>query len=172
MNSLCTQHVITGFQVPLPPVGVFRKYDKNFQETAVAHGELHHGWISHEAAITLINKQCTCGKSDSDDDFATVETALSSGEGLYVSEPVPMQVAPTFQVGWVTRRQFVKPLTCSFQMRLLPEEIPLPSSPRASAVRGCQRAVPSDPKVHWQMAKTLAARRKSIPYGGVAKQQQ
>ena len=36
-------------------------------------------------------------------------------------------------------------------MRLLPEEVPLPLSPEASAVRGRQRAVPSDPLVcrHW-----------------------
>ena len=54
-------------------------------------------------------------------------------------------------------------------MRLLPEEIPLPSSPEASAVRGRQRAMPSDPLVRRRMAKKLAARRKSLPYGGVAK---
>src|ERR1700753_3343558 len=54
-------------------------------------------------------------------------------------------------------------------MRLLPEEVPLPSSPEASAVRGRQRAVPSDPLVRRRMAEKLAARRKSLPYGGVAK---
>ena len=54
-------------------------------------------------------------------------------------------------------------------MRLLPEEVPLPSSPEASAVRGRQRAVPSDPLVRRCMAKKLAARRESLPYGGVAK---
>ena len=54
-------------------------------------------------------------------------------------------------------------------MRLLPEEVPLPSSPEASAVRGRQRAVPSDPLVRRRMAKKLAARRESLPYGGVAK---
>ena len=57
-------------------------------------------------------------------------------------------------------------------MRLLPEEVPLPSSPEASAVRGRQRAVPSDPFVRQRMAKKLAARRKSLPYGGVAKRSQ
>ena len=54
-------------------------------------------------------------------------------------------------------------------MRLLPEEVPLPPSPEASAVRGRQRAVPSDPLVRRRMAKKLAARRESLPYGGVAK---
>ena len=54
-------------------------------------------------------------------------------------------------------------------MRLLPEEVPLPSSPEVSAVRGRQRAVPSDPLVHRCMAEKFAARQKSIPYGGVAK---
>ena len=54
-------------------------------------------------------------------------------------------------------------------MRLLPEEVPLPSSPEASAVCGRQRAVPSDPLVRRHMAKKLAARRESLPYGGVAK---
>ena len=54
-------------------------------------------------------------------------------------------------------------------MRLLPEEVPLPSSPEASAVHGRQRAVPSDPLVRRRMAEKLAARRKSLPYGGVAK---
>ena len=54
-------------------------------------------------------------------------------------------------------------------MRLLPEEVPLPSSPEASVVRGRQRAVPSDPLIHQRMAEKLAARRKSIPYGGVVK---
>ena len=54
-------------------------------------------------------------------------------------------------------------------MRLLSEEVPLPLSPEASAVRGRQRAVPSDPLVHQRMAEKFAARQKSIPYGGVAK---
>ena len=62
-----------------------------------------------------------------------------------------------------------KPLTCPFQMRLLLEEVPLPSSPEASAVCGHQRVVPSSPLVCRQMAEKLAARRKSIPYRGVAK---
>ena len=54
-------------------------------------------------------------------------------------------------------------------MCLLPEEVPLPLSPEGSAVRGRQRAVPSDPLVCRRMAEKLAARQKSIPYGGVAK---
>ena len=54
-------------------------------------------------------------------------------------------------------------------MRLLLEEVLLPLSPEASAVRSRQRAVPSDPLVRWRMAEKLAARQKSISYGGVAK---
>ena len=61
------------------------------------------------------------------------------------------------------------PLTHSLQMCLLPEEVPLPSSPEASAVRGHQRAVPLSPRVRERMAKKLAARQESLPYGGVAK---
>ena len=55
-------------------------------------------------------------------------------------------------------------------MRLLPEEVPLPSSLEASAVRGHQRAVPSSPEVRQRMAEKLVVCQKSIPYGGVAKQ--
>ena len=54
-------------------------------------------------------------------------------------------------------------------MRLLPEEVPLPSSPEASAVCGRQRAVPSDLVVRRRMAEKSIVRRKLIPYGGVAK---
>ena len=54
-------------------------------------------------------------------------------------------------------------------MCLLPEEVPLPASPEISDVRGRQRAVPSDPLVRKRMAEKLAARRRMIPYGGVAK---
>ena len=84
--------------------GVCRKYNTNFQETGVAHGQLHHGWISHEAAILKINERCTCGTNDSEDEFKTVETVSSpSPVGTPVLlEPVPLQVIPTFQVRWVT----------------------------------------------------------------------
>ena len=54
-------------------------------------------------------------------------------------------------------------------MHLLPEMIPLPSSPEVSTVRGRQWAVLSNPKVRWHMAKKLAVRQESMPYGGVAK---
>ena len=151
--------------------GVCRKYNKNFRETGVAHGQLHRGWISHEAAILKINECCTCGASDSEDEFETVETVSSpSPVGTPVLlEPVPLHVIPSFQVRWVTRRDLCNLLTCLLQMRLLPEEVPLPSSPEVSAVCGCQRAMPSDPLVRRHMAEKLSARRKSIPYGGVAK---
>ena len=137
----------------------------------MAHSHLHQGWISHEAAILKINERCTCGASDSEDDFETVETAPSPSlvETPVVPEPTVPQVIPTFQVRWVTRRDLCNLLTCLLQMRLLPEEVLLPSSPEASAVRGRQRAVPSDPLVRRRMAEKLAAHRKSLPYGGVAK---
>ena len=67
------------------------------------------------------------------------------------------------------RRDLCNLLTRLLQMRLLPEEVPLPSSLEASAVRGRQRAVPSDPLVRRRMAEKLAARRESLPYGGVVK---
>ena len=85
-------------------------------------------------------------------------------------DPTPLQVFPTFQVRWVTRRDLCNLLTRLLQMCLLPEEVPLPSSPEASAVRGRQRAVPSDPLVRRRMAKKLTVRRELFPYGGVAKQ--
>ena len=149
---------LTGFKKQV--AGVFRKYDKNFRETAAAHSSLHQGWISHEAAITLINECCTCGGSDSEDEFVAMET-VSSPSPIRTSmllKPVPLQVVPTFQVGWVTQHLFVKPLTLPFQMQLLPEGVPLPSGPGASAVCGCQRAVPSSPFVRRCMAEKLAVR--------------
>ena len=95
--------------------GICRKYDKNFRETIAMHQTLHQGWISHEVAIALINQRCTCGASDSEDDFATMEMVSSpSPIGTpFIPEPVPLQVVPTFQVGWVTRCQFVKPIDLS-----------------------------------------------------------
>ena len=123
------------------------------------------------SAIT--NECCSCGADDSKDEFETVEMVSSPspvGTSI-IPEPVPLQVMPSFQVRWVTRRNLCILLTCLFQMCLLPEEVPLPSSPEASAVRGCQRAVPSDPLVRRRMAKKLAAHRESLPYGGVAKRQ-
>ena len=118
--------------------GVCQKYNQNFRETGVAHSHLHHGWISHEAAILKINERCTCGASDSEDDFETMETVSSPSpvRTPVIPDPVPLQVFPTFQVRWVTRRNLCNLLTCLLQMQLLPEEVPLPSSPEASAVRG------------------------------------
>ena len=85
-------------------VGVCRKYDKNFRETGVAHGQLHCGWVSHEAAILEINEHCTCRASDSEDEFETVNTVSSpSPVGTPVlPEPMPLQVMPSFHVRQVT----------------------------------------------------------------------
>ena len=93
------QNELAGFKKQM--AGVCRKYDQNFCETGMANSHLHHGWISHEAAILKINKWCTCGASDSEDDFETVETVSSpSPTGTPVlPEPVPLPVVPTFQVG-------------------------------------------------------------------------
>ena len=159
---------LTGFKKTM--AGVCRKYDDNFRRSRASGRHLHEGWILHEAAIEKINERCTCGV-DSEDEFETVETVSSpSPIGTPVlPELVPLQVMPSFHVGWVTRRDLCTLLTCPFQMRLLPEEVPLPSSPEASAVRGRQRAVPSDPLFRQRMAEKIAARRKSLPYGGVAK---
>ena len=95
--------------------GVFRKYDKNFRETAAAHQSLHQGWFSHQAEINLINERCTCRASNSEDEFATMESVSlpSPIETPVTPELVPLQVAPTYQVGWVTRHQFVKPIDLS-----------------------------------------------------------
>ena len=149
---------LAGFKKTM--AGVCRKHNRNFRETGVAHGHLHRRWISHEAAIVHINERCTCGASDSDDSLEIVEMVSSPSP---VGTPMlldltPLQVIPTFQVRWVTRRDLCNLLTCLLQMRLLPEEVPLPSSPEASAVRGCQRAVPSDPAVRQRMAEKSAAR--------------
>ena len=83
---------LAGFKKTM--AGVCRKYDNNFRETGVSVRHLHTGWISHEAAIEKINERCTCGASDSEDDFETVETVSSpSPVGTPVLlEPVPCQV--------------------------------------------------------------------------------
>ena len=104
---------LAGFKKTM--AGVCRKYDTNFRETGVANRQLHNGWISHEAAILKINERCTCGASDSEDVFKTVETVSSpSPVGTpHIPEPTPLQVIPTFEVRWVTRRRFVKPIDLS-----------------------------------------------------------
>ena len=104
---------LAGFKKQM--VGVCRKYDQNFRDMGVANSHLHRGWISHEAAILKINERCTCGASNSEDDFKTVETVSSPlliGTPM-IPEPVPLQVAPTYQVRWVTRRRFGKPIDLS-----------------------------------------------------------
>ena len=120
MSSKCTQHVITSFQAPSPPVktmaGVCRKYDTNFQEIGVSVRCCHTGWVSHEAAIEKINERCTCGADDSEDDFETVETVSSPspvGTPL-VPEQAPLQVMPAFHVRQVTWARFVQPIDLSF----------------------------------------------------------
>ena len=137
---------LAGFKKTM--AGICHKYDDNFRRNGVSARHLHKGWISHEAAIEKINECCTCGV-DSDDEFETVEMVSSPSpiRTPILPEPVPLQVIPSLTVGWVTRRDLCILLTCPFQMHLLPEEVPLPSSPEVSAVRGRQRAVPSDPLV-------------------------
>ena len=93
--------------------GVCRKYDDNFRKNGAAARHLHEGWISHEAAIEKINERCTCGV-DSDDNFETVETVSSPSpvRTPILPDPVPLQVMPPYQVGWVTRRDLCNLLTC------------------------------------------------------------
>ena len=89
---------LVGFKKTM--AGVCRKYDQNFRETGVAHGHLHCGWISHEATILKINERCTCGGSDSEDDFKTVETVSSPSpvRTPQVPELTPLAVMPAYQV--------------------------------------------------------------------------
>ena len=105
---------LAGFKKTM--AGVCRKYDTNFRETGVSLQQLHSGWISHEAALEKVNKRCTCGASDSGDEFETVETVSSpSPVGTPVlPEPVPLQVMPSFHVRQVTWAQFVQPIDLSF----------------------------------------------------------
>ena len=104
---------LAGFKKTM--AGVCRKYDDNFRQNGVASHQFHEGWVSHEAAIEKINERCTCG-IDSEDEFETVETVSSpSPIGTPVlPEPVPFHVMPSFQVGWVTRRDLCILLTCPF----------------------------------------------------------
>ena len=105
---------LAGFKKTM--AGVCRKYDTNFRETGVSVRHLHSGWISHEAAIEKINERCTCGASDSEDEFETVETVSSpSPIGTPVlPDLVPLQVMPSFHVRQVTWAQFVQPIDLSF----------------------------------------------------------
>ena len=103
---------LAGFKKTM--AGVCHKYDNNFRETGVSLRHCHTGWISHEAAIERINERCTCGTIGSEDEFETIETVSSpSPIGTPVlPEPVPLQVMPSFHVGWVTRRDLCTLLTC------------------------------------------------------------
>ena len=105
---------LAGFKKTM--AGVCRKYDNNFRQSGASARLLHQGWIFHEAAIEKINERCTCGANDSDDDFETVETVSSpSPVGTPVlSDPVPLQVMPSFHVRQVTWARFVQPIDLSF----------------------------------------------------------
>ena len=98
---------LVGFKKTM--AGVCHKYDDNFRRTGVSARRLHEGWISHEAALEKINERCTCGV-DSDDDFETMET-VSFPSPIGSPESAPLQVIPSFQVGWVTRRDLCILLT-------------------------------------------------------------
>ena len=103
---------LAGFKKTM--AGICRKYDDNFRRNGASARHLHEGWLSHEAAIEKINERCTCGADDSEDAFETVEMVSSpSLIGTPVlPEPVPLQVMPSFQVGWVTRCDLCDLLTC------------------------------------------------------------
>ena len=87
--------------------GTLQKHTQNFRETSTSQG-----WLSHETAITLINEWCSCGKDrdEDEDEFQSVETVSSpSPVGTpQIPEPVPLQVALIYQVGWITRLSFGK----------------------------------------------------------------
>ena len=98
---------VAGFKQQI--TNVFQKYDKNFREIAVSKGHSHRGWIAHEAAISLINERYTCGKGTEEEDFQSLGSTVSSPSPVgtpVIPEPVPLQVIPTFQVGWVTWHSF------------------------------------------------------------------
>ena len=85
-------------------VNICRKYDTNFREVEASERVTHCGFIAHEATISLINECCTCGK-DADTESLSFETPVSSPLPIgmpVLLEPVPLQVMPNFQVGWVT----------------------------------------------------------------------
>ena len=105
---------LAGFKKSM--AGVCHKYNNNFRETGVSVRHLHSGWISHEAAIEKINERCTCGASDSEDEFETVETVSSPSpvETPVLPDPVPLQVMPSFHVRQVTWARFVQPIDLSF----------------------------------------------------------
>ena len=85
---------LAGFKKTM--AGICRKYNNNFRETGVSVRHLHSGWISHEAAIEKINERCTCGASDSEDDFETGDSPFffvhreshTSGTGATPSDAV------------------------------------------------------------------------------------
>ena len=103
---------LAGFKKTM--AGVCRKYDDNFRKSGISARHLHEGWLSHATAIEKINERCTCG-ADSDDEFETVETVSSpSPVGTpMISEPVPLQVMPSFHVRQVTWARFVQPIDLS-----------------------------------------------------------
>ena len=91
---------------------VCRKYDKNFREVEASERITHHRWIAHKAAIDLINERCTCGKDlEEEEDFQSLGSMVSSPLPIgtpVLPNPVPLQVIPAFQVGWVTWLSFGK----------------------------------------------------------------
>ena len=102
---------LAGFKKTM--AGMCRKYDNNFRRSGASACHLHEGRLSHETAIEKINERCTCG-IDSEDEFETVETVSSPSpiRTPVLPEPVPLQVMPSFHVGWVTRRDLCNLLTC------------------------------------------------------------
>ena len=80
---------------------VCRKYDTNFCEVEAVEQVTHHGFIAHEAAIALIDQQCTCRKDTETKSllYGTPVSSLSPIGMPVLLEPVPLQVMLQFQVG-------------------------------------------------------------------------
>ena len=90
---------------------VFRKYNSNFWKVEASDSLNCQDFVAHKAAINLINKWCTCGKSDNEGESLEYETPISSPSpvgGPMVPEAMPLAVMPQFQVRGIVMPSFGK----------------------------------------------------------------
>ena len=87
---------------------VCQKYNINFHEVEASERIAHRGFIAHEAAISLINKCCTCGRDAKTESLSSGASVSSPSplETPVVLEAVPLPVMLPYQVGWVTWLSF------------------------------------------------------------------